>query len=399
MNKILKILGLIIGIFILIVITMTIFRICPPEGPWPTPPWCTIKKVNTEFNYSSLPYIQDNNSKTLKNNFVFGIGMMDLWGNLCTSPFTCDNPKEDIEPSFKRLKQLNTDLVMVTDFYQVDRDINFLKVNDGGARTISLEDVKLLIDKAHENNIKFMLMTNLYEKDNSREVLNQENPTNEYIDMLFNKWKKKILDQAKKGNYDYFVINPRDIGFFFNNKEDNDYINKKLIELIPEVREVYSGDICLWGPKNWINDFGENYDCIIVDEGIESIFNGVSDDLDNITKRWDEYLSDINYNKPTFILILMPSYNGALNGGWIEPVGEKYNDEYIKDYKIQALVYEGFFRAVANHPNLDGVISYGYWWNDRVYPNTLDIFRNDLSHSVRDKDAESVFYKWANNLH
>ncbi len=398
MNKLFKVLFLIIIVLFVVLIIMPIFKLCPPEGPWPTPPWCVIHQENSELSPKDLSYISKTDLSFENKKFVFGIGMMDLWGRLCTTPFTCDNPMKDVKSSFKRLKQLGTKLVMVTDFYQIDRKLNFLQVTEGGARTISSKDMKFMIDEAHRNGLQFMLITNLYEKNKSREVLNTQNPNKNYIDSLFNKWREKILEQAKKGEYDYLVIDPRDIAFFFNNQQDNDYINEKLVNLIPEIRKVYSNNICLWGPKSWINNFGDNYDCLIIDEDIKSLFKGMPNNLESISSNWDTYLSSLNYSKPTFVLILMPSYNGALENGWIEPVGEKYGAEYKKDYKIQALVYEGFFRAVKKHPKIGGVISYGYWWNDQVYPNTLDIFRNDLSHSIRDKDAESVFYKWANNL-
>ncbi len=395
MYKAVKILFSVTGIVIFILIIMIIFNMCPPEGPWPEPPWCSVHDTNSRFEYSELTYIPKTGIK-LENNFIFGIGMMDLWGKLCTTPFTCDNPKEDVDSSFTRLKQINTDLVMITDFYQIDKDKNILEVTQGGARTISQKEIELLINKAHKNRMKFMLITNLYDKDNSREALNLRNPTKKYIDKLFNEWKEKVLIQAKKGIYDYFIVNPRDIGFFFESEEDNDYINNKFLELIPEIRKIYQGKVCLWGFKDTIGGFSGSYDCLIIDQEISDIFKGMPEDLDLITKKWDAYLSSINYNKTTFVLILMPSYDGAKDNGWIEPVGVKYKTKYIKDYKEQALIYEGFFRAVANHPDIEGIISYGYWWNDKMYPNTLDIFRNDLSHSIRNKDAESVFYRWSN---
>jgi len=459
MKKIIKILIAFAGVVVLILSLAAIFNICPPRGPWVMPPWCEINKpspqqamvpansgvvsetgkesktvndesgkiggksksdsmeivktagrfkadgdgaggakgdgINSEFTYSALRYIPKTTDEVSKN-FIFGVGMMDVWGIICDFS-SCDNMEDNreyVNSSFRRLKQLNSGLVMVTDFYQIDRNKNISEVG-GGARTISSEEMKMLIKAAHKNNMKFMLMTNLYEKNNSREVLDMQNPSKQEIDKLFSGWKEKILIQAKKGGYDYLVINPRDIAFFFSKDKDNDYINSKLVELIPWIRKVYSGGICLWGTKGWIKNFGEKYDCIIVDEGIKDIFNGTPENLSSITNKWDYYLNSINYSKPTFVLILMPSYKGALENGWIEPIGKKYSDEYIKDYKIQAMVYEGFFRAAVKHPKISGVISYGYWWNDRVYPNTLNIFRNDLSHSIRDKDAESVFYGWS----
>jgi len=64
-------------------------------------------------------------------------------------------------------------------------------VTGGGARTISTEDMKLLVDQAHANNMKFMLMTNLFEKDKSRKVLNFANPTKQDLDHLFAEWKQR----------------------------------------------------------------------------------------------------------------------------------------------------------------------------------------------------------------
>ena len=396
MKKIIKGLVVLIGVIILGVILMAVFKLCPPVGPWPTPPWCTISEVSSKFTPEPLSYLPAVDNSQLNNSFMFGVGMMDLWGRLCTAPFTCDNPKEDIVKSFSRLKQIGTNLVMVTDFYQIDRDKNIVNVTEGGARTISTEDMKLLVDQAHADNMKFMLMTNLFEKDKSREVLDFANPTKQDLDHLFAEWKTKILTQAQKGQYDYLVINPRDIAYFFEKQADNDYMNNKFVSLIPELRQNYSGQICLWGPPGIINGFANQYDCLVVDDAINNILQGADNNLGDITNKWQGYLNGITYNKPTFVLILMPSYDGALTDGWIEPVGIHYGgDKYRPDYKVQALVYEGFFRAVANHSQIDGVISYGYWWNDRMYPNTLDIFRNDLSHSIRDKDAESVFYNWA----
>jgi len=396
MKKIIKGLVVLIGVIILGVILMAVFKLCPPVGPWPTPPWCTISEVSSKFTPEPLSYLPAVDNRQLNNSFMFGVGMMDLWGRLCTTPFTCDDPKEDIVKSFSRLKQIGTNLVMVTDFYQIDRDKNIVNVTGGGARTISTEDMKLLVDQAHTNNMKFMLMTNLFEKDKSRKVLNFANPTKQDLDHLFAEWKTKILTQAQKGQYDYLVINPRDIAYFFEKQADNDYMNNKFVSLIPELRQNYSGQICLWGPPSIINGFANQYDCLVVDDAINNILQGTGNNLGDITNKWQGYLNGITYNKPTFVLILMPSYDGALTDGWIEPVGIHYGgDKYRPDYKVQALVYEGFFRAAANHPQIDGVISYGYWWNDRMYPNTLDIFRNDLSHSIRDKDAESVFYNWA----
>ena len=47
MNKIIKIPLLVLGSIILIVAIMGVFSICPPQGPWPMPPWCDSCMIKT----------------------------------------------------------------------------------------------------------------------------------------------------------------------------------------------------------------------------------------------------------------------------------------------------------------------------------------------------------------
>jgi len=345
--------------------------------------------------YKTLPeYITPYNAK-LSNGFVRGVGMMDLWGKLCSGLFNCHNPRNYVQSSFTRLRDLHANMVMVTDFYQLNNQAKILPVTNGGARTISKSDMSYLVNQAHKNGLKFMLITNLYSKDNARQVLNLKKPTMSEAENLYSQWKQVILEVARKGKYDYLVINPRDIGFFFENSEAMNYMNNKYEhDLLPELRKVYSGKVCIWGFKGTLRNIANKYDCVVLDQDINEVVGSVSENVGSITNAWARHLSGVYYSKPTFVLLLMPSYNGAMQRGWIEPVGARYGSNYKRDDKEQALVYEGLLRAVAAHKNINGIISYGYWWNDDLYPNTLSLFRNDLSHSVRDKDAEAVLYHW-----
>ena len=45
MKKLIKILGIIVGIIVLVTLIMAIFSICPLKGPWPTPPWCKDREL------------------------------------------------------------------------------------------------------------------------------------------------------------------------------------------------------------------------------------------------------------------------------------------------------------------------------------------------------------------
>ena len=351
--------------------------------------------IQNKPNYKTLPeYITPYNAK-LSSGFVRGIGMMDLWGKLCSGLFNCHNPRNDVQSSFARLRNLHANMVMVTDFYQLNNQAKILPVTNGGARTISKSDMSYLTSQAHKNGLKFMLITNLYSRDNARQVLNLKKPTLGEAENLYSQWKQVILEVAKKGRYDYLVINPRDIGFFFENPEAMNYMNNKYEhDLLPELRKVYSGKVCIWGFKGTLRNVANKYDCVVLDQDINEVVGSASENVDSITSAWKRYLSGVYYSKPTFVLLLMPSYNGAMQRGWIEPVGARYGSNYKRDDKEQALVYEGLLRAVATNKNINGIISYGYWWNDDLYPNTLSLFRNDLSHSVRDKDAEAVLYHW-----
>ena len=236
---------------------MAIFKICPPQWPWIMPPWCEAKvmeDVDSIFLPKDISYIPENLNYAEKKWFIFWVWMMDLWWKLCTNPFFCDDPKKYVDTSFDRLKQLNSELVMVTDFYQIDRNKNILDVTMWGARTISPKDMSFLIEDAHSHNLKFMLMTNLYEKNHSREILNMDNPSFDEIDHLFDEWKEKILVEAGKWNYDYFIINPRDIWFFFDNKQDNDYINQSLSYLMTNlVKKPIT--INIDGSLDFVDDF------------------------------------------------------------------------------------------------------------------------------------------------
>jgi hypothetical protein len=100
-----------------------------------------------------------------------------------------------------------------------------------------------------------------------------------------------------------------------------------------------------------------------------------------------------------YINILIPSYTGALETGWIEPSKtESDNSKWTSNFKEQAIGYESLFKVLyAGNYKVNGIFSYGYWWSDQMYPVSKDL-RNDLIQTIRHKDAESVFYKWSKIL-
>ncbi|MFA6399559.1 MAG: hypothetical protein WCW44_04290, partial [archaeon] len=139
-------------------------------------------------------------------------------------------------------------------------------------------------------------------------------------------------------------------------------------------------------------------DCIVEDTGVSGLLKDTKEDVNAIQNVWKEHFSNEKFkqfeNKELFILLLMPSFDGAMKKGWIEPDKSYPNGEYQSDFKEQALVYEGFLRATNNTDlNITGIISYGYWWHSTLH-NPIS-HGNSLGQSIRNKDAEQVFYNWA----
>ncbi len=116
-------------------------------------------------------------------------------------------------------------------------------------------------------------------------------------------------------------------------------------------------------------------DGYIVDEEIQNHLSTVTDEsISTLKTLWDNYLdsanmvSDLSAKGNVYILLLMPSYNGAIQSGWVEPGAEYPDGQYERDDKEQAVVYEALFQSIYGKSTLgiDGVISYGYWWSNSI---------------------------------
>ena len=401
------------------------FQLCPPAGPWPIPPWCKggIDVPNfdsglhyEDYVYIDLPYIQEN-FETTDRPFIMGVGMQDNWGKIIgTLPngnYITEDNRLYVDSSMERLSSINSELVMITDFSIIDEELNIFPQLYGGAAMIEQEELNDIATSAKANGLKTMLITNIYEHEQlARHQINCENITEDKIDGLFSEWSEQMIYEAEKAataGFDYIVINPRDIGFFFCDYDS--YAVQYWPEIAKDVRERFPGKIGVWGPSYYFTDnqFNtEELDFIILDDDITWILGEAGEDVNDISSKWTEWFEkyrnarvaagdDMEY----FALILMPSYNGAMQGGWVEiyDASTIYDPERMKglekDYREQAIVYEGFFRAVheSKNPPVDGVISYGYWWTDNMYPGSY-FARNDITHTIRGKDAEHVYAKW-----
>jgi len=415
--------------------------ICPPndwEGPWP--PWCekgeswerpkttqmgsdtntggevidpfeeiqkivapakteydTNKFVPKELDYIGAP---ENSEK----NIVMGAAMHDIWGKYCIGePQICEETLPFVDSSFERLSDIGAELVLISDFTALYKGGEIVRPHPlSGAHEVSEAELKEMTDKAHELGLKMMLITNLYEGENgARAEFDNSIDSDEYASKAFGAWKEIMLAQAKKAQnagVDYFIVNSRDMQLdSFSNRE---LLNREYGEVLKNTKENFSGKVCVWGTKWLLSelDYTVDADCVIEDYGVNVILDGASEDVNSVKDKWIEYFSTGEYasfeGQEIFQMILMPSYDGATKNGWIEPGMPYPAGKYKRDFKEQAIVYEGFFRAIEeSEVPFYGIISYSMWWHNSLWADTSE--GNAFGHSIRNKDAEQVFYNWA----
>jgi len=478
-KKALKVFMIILGLFVLMNVFMFAFKICPPKGPWPMPPWCKnteqssgqmtdipgmakisevldqngisapkmemVQRSMSEFEVEpyqprDLSYISKTFKKTGKE-LKFIAGMFDIWGNPYSPPEGMGIPQklrenwfdlgedprkhDNIPASMQRLQDIGSEMVMITDFAEVQQDL-MMKFQDDkvdSCQTITQEELKKFVITAKEHNQQVIYITNLMDEKFQKERIKayiqgsnlyDKNPeeacsfdrfnmSKEVFSELHDEWKKIMIEQAEKAEtagVDYMVINARDASWY--SQEYSGYENQRYKEMIAELRKCYSGKLGVNMPLEELGPdktFVQQLDFIIFREQIEKILGDAStDDVDSIVREWTEYLKCPGLkrlaDKELFLEVLMPSYEGAMKKGWIEPGG--HYPDLEKDFKEQALVYEALFRALYNQdkPVINGVMSYGYWWTNYIYPDIHEL-RTDLCHSIRNKDAEHVFHKWS----
>jgi len=415
----------IIGIFG--ILSLLAGSICPPPG-WqgPRPPWCEVPETGGEFQYRELDYITESYPETDKI-LITGIGTMDMWGNPHLLVDLGEDPGNNYESTMERIGTIGSEALYLTDFRKINDDFTISEVPKStipSAITLSQEEMNNVVNAAKKNRQNtVILITNLYDpgftytkwlgQDISQTPYSRFSSADpetrmEYFNIMWPEWKEAILLEAEKAEtagVDYLIINPGDTSFLYY--IDLGELSSRYEELIPDVREKFSGKTGFGGLLPYVanDEFKvlDDVDFVVVfwdtngDYKAREIFADTTQDAEDIEASFVEWLSLPEWanlaGKETYISVTLPSYDGALQEGWIEPVQSE--DRWTRDDAEQALGYEGLFRALYNGDyNISGVFSYGYWWSDQVYPVSKDL-RNDIMHSIRQKDAESVFYKWS----
>ncbi len=419
-------------IILFIILAMFMFKLCPPRGPWTMPPWCVAVE---SFEYSELDYISSNYRATNKE-LDFGIGTFDIWGNPHLFADLGDDTRNHYKETINRLGNINTELYLITDVVTFSHNGTMIYSDDtaeSGGGTIGKKYMDEIGQLVKTNKIKkFMHLTNLADfSDDIDDYLSRDLSTAEKLvgeqfkkeledsdsyvsstnlndyskeqwDDLFDTWTNIMVKMAKKNQeagVTHMVINPGDTGF--NWRIDYDYQKEKYAEVAKEIKNHFSGKLGVYGRvdelsnMNWdfidfhMPTFNADFDWMM-DEDLKDVKDNVKDIKASITKYFArEYWSQIK--DESYLSVTIPSITNGVRVGWM-PQSE--SNKHSPDQKAQAIAYEALFQTLYDiDTNIDGVIAYGYWWNDRLYPETK-VLRNDNDYTIRNKDAEKVFYKW-----
>jgi hypothetical protein len=396
-------------------LALTVMAGCADGLQLPFLPQADTGKATSDFVPRALSYLPAD-EPPLPQPFTMGVATMDLWGSVCEPPqrlpgdpaFACDDSRPYAASVMKRLRQIGSNLVLVTDFAHLykDQTLRFNFDQRIGDHTLSQAELATVAKAAHDQGLQAMLITNIDDGEPgasaAADIEHADPPT---ITRLHQNWRQLIVSQARRAQeagFDALVTNWRNLGQFFGARDADAALQWPTT--FREVKQAFPGKLAFWHQPWYFKDRAIDWQDIaiaIIDNPIPYVMKGVPEELPAIEAAWKAEFAGyraararLGPDRQLYSLILMPSYDGAMQKGWIEPVARYPVDAYKPDWQEQALVYEGYFRAVArDRPPIDGVIAYNFWWTDRMPPATW--MRVDLGHSIRGKDAETVFANWA----
>lgn len=464
MKKLFRMLGMFVLFIIAALIVMWIFKICPPQGPWPMPPWCD--STQSSPSYSTKTDISQQG--TAEKGTVGQQSKTELTGQGTANEYTIwQQPQEyldmvsgsewlsadsvtkittghtfmDINNTFlfqnrfastiKSMKSNNAQWA-VFDNYNSYYSLNppvigpYTDTRKYSFRHATEDELKTMIETAHQNGIKFALMSELnfdiakgdfttWEENqkfwqDSQALLDKmgsglDNPTpeqTEYWDKWFVEYTNFILSNAKaaqKHGADMLVIGKQIDGAV---KMGNTQRWKKLIK---EVRSVYQGPIAYAGYTH--NDYTQFQECGFIsdlDYIIIYMYNSVAEDENpSIAKLKDSFeriidkQADYYYKKTGKKVILLTPFQSRDYGAkqeWFEPSAPAPGVK--KDLLIQAKMYEALFQALSDEKSVEMVWTWGYWWlEDNFNRDEGSPASFEKSSTVRNKPAAEVIKKWS----
>ncbi|OGE64531.1 hypothetical protein A3I48_02045 [Candidatus Daviesbacteria bacterium RIFCSPLOWO2_02_FULL_36_7] len=357
MKKLIKILGIVVGIIVLVTLIMAIFSICPPKGPWPTPPWCKDRELKNIGDFErdvTIKVLEEQWKKISENDrgyFVRGKPAFSVIQQEFQAPYIkagmisitwpCNrhamSEKEflkALEEEIVAMKKMNVNTVMVRVAFQQDTDYTksaFIESTYGFSdktvcdripykkmdTTFSPEIMGKIFRKIHENNLMVLLEFSSFVPEGSKEGVEPWRGNVWAIDLtkFFSEYLERMIPYAKVAEQeDVEIIRiateieviGKERNTIFNAtgeeriKERNTLFREKII---PSIRKEYKG----------LLTYGENFQ--VIDQV------DFWDKLDYIGI--DFYIAFTNKNDPT-VTELESSIKGLLNKK-ILPLQQKYN--------------------------------------------------------------------------
>ncbi|MEI7620196.1 MAG: hypothetical protein WCJ57_01355 [Candidatus Falkowbacteria bacterium] len=436
MKIIVKILSALFLLLVVIVVFMFAFDICPPQGPWISPPWC----ASSSFKRPTY----DMKIETSHLSQVKAVNMFDTWGRNYNFNML-ENTRNDIESSFSRVAEMGAQEVYVHDFQRAvynDSKDNFASLNyqiedevflnDMRDESMTEEDLEKLVKAAHDKGLKLGIKQNMAfvdigkyiskgltgEIDSSvKEDYNKFNSSHseEWVRDYFSKWEKRMLLRAElynKHGVDIISLTPGWMGPTFQGQEA--LANELNKQLITNVRKAFDGQIQVElsfygildgvdGKEDWTKyDYYKSADIKEV-----RVYNlptdkyKVSDkaDMAQIQVGIDELLKDLDswsgQQGIKLSIFFSPfSYPNAINNGIVEYMDVMNSQIKLteKDWDHQAIAWQAFFNEITKYQNIERITANNFWWDDAMDPDVK--VKISISPSFRNKPAEEVIKQW-----
>ncbi len=404
------------------------YRQAKPTNAIVSDPYCLIEAMETVYPATylgdySLPQIK---GAPLQPEIKRVVSFIDVWtSHLFGNPNNNDclslknaffsligkGPMfESYEKTLSRAKMLGGDTIAITNYILFS---NF--------KTASVENEKPLIDDktlrkivktAKSQGVDVLLYLNLGAGLDRVNDPVGDIPNDEWLATLIDNYSVFLLKQAKiaeetgiKGiMLNHFDYNPSIKG------HETAYQNK-MLELIKKVRSVYSGQLILLIDPFYDADLAKISGVLsAVDAYIftppADVLAGADDKIVSVGNLKRFYLENFKglgddfgkYNKPFYFRILIQSFKDSLVDGFREPYCIQRGADpcyLIPDFSVQAIAYEAMMEAIneahGKFLNVEAVDTYGYWFTDVLLPQ---VSLPQISHSVRNKPAESIVKEW-----
>ncbi len=368
----------IVGLFVAATAAIFVFQWCPPQGPWPNPPWCVIEKeiefkdviiVPTDINKINYPQFYQQaqpTSAALKNPYCLieadtvayptlylgeysfpqiegaplpaeikrVVGIKDAWNindpnlNKCPySPFISnDFIFDSYEKTLKRVKALGTEQIAVTNFILFS---NFQSAElENNKPAIKAETLIRIIKTAKTQGLDVILYLNLA---GGNEKVSPEIPNSEWLAKLIDNYEPFLMSQAKiaqEAGAKGLMLNHGD--YQFNIKGYEEIYQQKMLALIKKVRSIYSGELILfidalnYADHSKISEVLSSVDVYLypISTNILKYAKNKTVSVYNLKQLYLEDLKKIEayrkYNKPFYLQILIQSEKNFLIDGWNE---------------------------------------------------------------------------------